>query len=111
MKKKKVCLIIFVIILLVIPTACSSREQDIVMVDEVSIYDTYIGYYSLTRVNNLSSWQEKGEWSSDLELLVDQNNRIFLASTQDAHFYSDSRHTWVIRENAWGEIYAILIKD
>ena len=109
--KEKVFLVFLLVVILL--SACSNMDRQVGDIsDEMSIYEEYIGYYSLSRVNNLSSWREYGEWSSDFELLKDGNKRIFLASASidNAYFYSDSEHDWVIKENSWGEEYAILIK-
>lgn len=95
--------LLLVIVLSATLVACSPVEEDPIPWDEIEILPEtnpeYLGSYSFKRCfgfgYNKSCYSEYGEWTSDLELLLDPNRKICFGGFEGGRISAQPDYEWV----------------
>jgi hypothetical protein len=95
--------LLLILVLSAVLTACSIVEEDSIPWDRIEILPEtnpeYLGSYRFERCwgNPLDRVcePEYGEWTSDLELLVDQNREICFGGFEEGKVYAQPDYEWV----------------
>lgn len=100
MFNKKVFLFLFVLFPILLP-ACSSENP--IPWDKIQVLEEtnpeYLGSYRFERCwgnpYDRACESEYGEWTSDLELLIDSNRKICFGGFEEGKVYSQPDYEWV----------------
>jgi len=100
--------LLLILVLSAVLTACSTVEEDSIPWDNLQVLPEtnpeYLGSYHFERCfgfgSNRACRSEFGEWSSDLELLIDRNRKICFGGFEEGKLYASPGYEWVPTRSA-----------